>query len=154
MQIKPLGNRILLKPIEAEEKTKSGLYIPDSAKEKPLTAKVIAVGSGELIKVKPGQKVIYESFGGSEIKIKGDKHLLIDIKDILAVVATLTGSVQCMPVPTPLIAVFNCPRLTASVDAIPSESVPMIPPASALLSSGGERLPSFPASTACDNSTA
>jgi len=86
MQIKPLGNRILLKPIEAEEKTKSGLYIPDSAKEQPKTAEIIAVGPGELVNVKPGQKVIYENFGGSEIKIKGEKYMLLDMKDILAVV--------------------------------------------------------------------
>jgi len=86
MKIRPLGNRVLLKPIEAEEKTKSGLYIPDSAKEKPLQAEVIAVGDAETIKVKVGQKVIYESYGGSEIKIDGVKHMLMDIKDILAVV--------------------------------------------------------------------
>jgi len=86
MKIKPLGNRVLLRPLEAEEKTKSGIYIPDSAKEKPLEAKVIAVGDGELIKVKPGDKVIYESFGGSEIKINGEKHIIMDVKDILAIV--------------------------------------------------------------------
>ena len=86
MKIKPLGNRVLLKLIEAEEKTKSGLYIPDSAKEKPLQAKVIAVGDGDKVKVKPGQTVIYESFGGSEIKINNEKHLIMDVKDILAVV--------------------------------------------------------------------
>lgn len=86
MNIKPLGNRVLLKPIEAEQKTKSGLYIPDSAKEKPLQATVIAVGDGDKVKVKPGQTVIYESFGGSELKINNEKHLIMDVKDILAVV--------------------------------------------------------------------
>ncbi len=86
MKIKPLGNRVLLKPIEAEEKTKSGLYIPDSAKEKPLQAKVIAVGDGKDLKVKVGDRVIYESFGGSEIKINNEKHLIMDVKDILAIV--------------------------------------------------------------------
>ena len=86
MKIKPLGNRILIRPLEAEEKTKSGIYIPDSAKEKPLEAEVIAVGDGELVKVKPGDKVIYESFGGSEIKIDGKKHMIMDVKDILAIV--------------------------------------------------------------------
>ncbi len=86
MKIKPLGNRVLLKPIEAEERTKSGLYIPESAKEKPLQAEVIAVGDGDLVKVKPGQTVIHESYGGSEIKIDGEKHLIMDVKDILAVV--------------------------------------------------------------------
>ena len=93
MNIKPLGNRVLLKPIETEEKTKSGLYIPESAKEKPQEAVVIAVGDGETkdgkkvpINLKVGEKVIYESFGGTEIKVDGKKHILMDVKDILAVV--------------------------------------------------------------------
>ncbi|MEK6916493.1 MAG: co-chaperone GroES [Nanoarchaeota archaeon] len=93
MKIKPLGNRVLLKPIDAEVKTKSGLYIPESAKENPLEAEVVAVGSGEYIdgklipiSIKAGQKVIYESFGGSEVKIDGIKHKIMDVKDILAIV--------------------------------------------------------------------
>ena len=86
MKIKPLGNRVLLRPIEVEGKTKSGLYIPDSAKEKPLTATVVAVGDGELVKIKIGDNVIHESYGGSEITIEGMKHMLMDVKDILAVV--------------------------------------------------------------------
>jgi chaperonin GroES len=87
MKIRPLGNRVLLKPVEAEEKTKAGLYIPDSAKEKPLHAEVVAVGDGkDILHVKPGDKVIYESFGGSEIKIDGVKYILMDIKDILAII--------------------------------------------------------------------
>ena len=93
MNIKPIGNRVLLKPVEAENKTKSGLYIPDSAKEKPLEAEVVAVGLGKYkdgklvpVPVKVGQKVIYESFGGSEIEIDSKKHLIMDVKDILAVV--------------------------------------------------------------------
>ena len=85
MKIRPLGNRVLLMPVEAEEKTKAGIYIPDSAKEKPLQAEVVAIGDGKDIKVKPGDKVIYESFGGSEVKIDGKKHILMDAKDILAV---------------------------------------------------------------------
>ncbi len=94
MKVKPLGNKVLLRPVEAEEKTKSGLYIPESAKEKPLHGEVIAVGPGELdengkrktMDVKVGDKVIYESFGGSEVKLDGVKHILMDIKDILAIV--------------------------------------------------------------------
>jgi len=87
MNIKPLRNRVRLKPQEAEVKTNSGLYISDSAKETPLTAEVIAVGDGELVKtIKPGQKVIHESYGGSEIKFNGEKHLIMDVKDILAIV--------------------------------------------------------------------
>ncbi len=85
MKIQPLGTRILLKPIEAEEKTKSGIYIPDSAKEKPLTAEVMAVGESELIKVKKGDKVIYQGYGGSEVNIDGGKYLIMDNKDILAI---------------------------------------------------------------------
>jgi len=93
MNIRPLGNRVLLKPIEAEEKTKSGLYIPESAKEKQQEAVVVAVGDGETkdgkkisINLKVGDKVIYESFGGTEIKVDGKKHILMDVKDILAAV--------------------------------------------------------------------
>lgn len=84
MKIKPLGMRVLIRPEEAEEKTKSGLYIPESAKEKSLQAVVVAVGDGKDITVKAGDKVIYETFGGHEIKIDGVKHLLLDVKDILA----------------------------------------------------------------------
>jgi chaperonin GroES len=86
MKIKPLGNRVLLKPMEAEEKTKSGIYIPDSAKEKPLQAEVVAVGDGKDVHVKVGDKVIYESFGGSEVKVNGEKHIIMDVKDVLAIV--------------------------------------------------------------------
>jgi len=86
MKIKPLGNRVLLKIVEAEQKTASGLYIPDSAKEKPKQAEVVAVGEGEMIKVKVGDTVIYESFGGSEVSVEGEKYLLIDVKDVLAIV--------------------------------------------------------------------
>lgn len=85
MKIRPLGDRVLLRPKETEEKTKSGLYIPDSAKEKTLEATIVAVGDGELIKVKVGDKVIYESYGGTEVKVEGKKHILMDAKDILAV---------------------------------------------------------------------
>jgi len=93
MKIKPLGNRVLLKPSEAEEKTKSGLYIPEAAKEKTLEAEVVAVGEGEYkdgkhvpITLKVGDKVIHESYGGSEVKLNGVKHILMDIKDVLAVI--------------------------------------------------------------------
>lgn len=86
MKIQPLGTRVLLKPVEAQEKTKSGLYIPDSAKEKPLIAQVMAIGESELIKVKIGDKVIYESYGGSEVDMNGEKFKIMDMKDILAIV--------------------------------------------------------------------
>ena len=89
MKLKPLGNRVLLKPILAEEKTKSGIYIPESAKEKPVEAEVVAVGNGKDVVesgIKPGNKVIHESYGGSEVKINGEKHILMEIKDVLAIV--------------------------------------------------------------------
>jgi len=87
LKIKPLGDRVLLKPQKAEEKTASGLYIPDSAKETPLTAEILAVGDGDNVShLKIGQKVIHESFGGSEIKLAGVKHIIMDVKDILAIV--------------------------------------------------------------------
>lgn len=86
MKIKPLGTRILLKPVEAEEKTKSGLYIPDSAKEKPLIAVVKAVGESNLINVKVGDKVIYQNYGGNDVEIDNETYKIMDIKDILAVV--------------------------------------------------------------------
>ncbi len=86
MKLKPLGNRVLLKPIEVEQKTKSGIYIPESAKEKPKQAEVLAVGDGKLVNVKVGDKVIYSDFGGSDIELDGVKHIVMDIKDILAIV--------------------------------------------------------------------
>ena len=92
MKVKPLGSKVLIKPKEAETKTKAGIYIPESAKEKTHQGTVIEVGPGELDKdgkrkempVKPGDKVIYESYAGTEIKIDDEKYLLMDAKDILA----------------------------------------------------------------------
>lgn len=84
MNIKPLGMRVLVKPIEAEEKTKSGIYIPDSAKEKPVQAKVVAVGDGKDMTLKVGDVVIYETYGGHEVKVNGEKHMILEFKDILA----------------------------------------------------------------------
>ncbi len=85
MKVTPLKERILVKPIEAEEKTKAGIIIPDTAKESTYRGKVIAVGEGkEMPAVKPGDTVIYEKFGGTEIKIDGEKHLILQAKDVLA----------------------------------------------------------------------
>ncbi|MCF7862154.1 co-chaperone GroES [Candidatus Woesearchaeota archaeon] len=84
MSIKPLKDRVLIKPKETEEKTAGGIYIPDSAKEKTQEAEVIAVGTDEKMPVKTGDKVIYESYAGTEVKINGKKHLIIQVKDILA----------------------------------------------------------------------
>ena len=93
MMIRPLHDRILVKRLEEETKTTGGLFIPDTAKEKPIQATVIAVGSGKRDKqgklialdVKPGDKVLFSKYSGSEVKIDGEEHLLIREDDVLAV---------------------------------------------------------------------
>ncbi len=87
MKVIPLGNRLLIKPIKEEEKTEGGIVLPDSAKEKPMKAEVIAVGEGEDIKdfdLKVGDKVIYSKYSGTEIKIDDEEYIIIDAEDILA----------------------------------------------------------------------
>lgn len=86
MNIEPLGMRVLLRPIEEEAKTASGLILPDSAKEKPQVGEVIAVGSDEEIVVKVGQKVLFPKYTGTEIKLEGVDHIIMDDADLLAVV--------------------------------------------------------------------
>ncbi|MDQ3365985.1 MAG: co-chaperone GroES [Myxococcota bacterium] len=93
MKIRPLHDRILVKRLEEESKTSGGLFIPDSAKEKPIQARVIAVGAGKRDKdgkvipldVKAGDKVLFSKYSGSEIKIDGDEHLILREDDLLAV---------------------------------------------------------------------
>ncbi len=93
-KIRPLGQNVLLRRLEAEEKTKGGIILPDSAKEKPREGEVIAVGEGEIGKdgkrkdfqVKKGDRVIFSSYSGTEIKIGGDEFLIIGEDDILGVV--------------------------------------------------------------------
>jgi len=92
--IKPLFDNVLIRPLEAETKTASGIILPDSAKEKPQIGQIVAVGSGkvtpkgekEKIVVKPGQKVIYKKWGGNEVKVNGEELILVEQKDILAIV--------------------------------------------------------------------
>ncbi|HBE45667.1 MAG TPA: co-chaperone GroES [Deltaproteobacteria bacterium] len=94
MKIKPLQDRILIKRIEEEEKTKGGIIIPDSAKEKPQEGKVVAVGDGKLLDngtkvpltVKPGDKILFGKYSGTEIKIDGEEHLILREEDVLAIV--------------------------------------------------------------------
>jgi chaperonin GroES len=95
MNLKPLGDRVIVKPAEAEEQTKSGLFIPDTAKEKPQRGEVVAVGDGKLkddgtrvpIDVSVGDTVIYSKYGGSEVKIDGVEYKILDAeRDIIAVV--------------------------------------------------------------------
>jgi chaperonin GroES len=93
MTIRPLHDRILVKRLDEEDKTAGGLYIPDSAKEKPIQGKVIAVGAGKRDKegkaipvdIKAGDKVLFSKYSGTEVKIDGDEHLIMREDDILAV---------------------------------------------------------------------
>jgi chaperonin GroES len=88
MTIKPLDDRVLLEPMPAEEKTSSGLIIPDSAKEKPRVGTVIAVGTDEDLKekIKAGNKVLFAKYGGDEIEMNGKEYRILQRSDILAVV--------------------------------------------------------------------
>lgn len=92
--LKPLGDRIVVKPLEAEEKTSGGIVLPDSAKERPQTGEVIAVGPGKTLdngsvapmEVVVGDKVVYSKYGGTEIKVDGQDVLIMRQDDILGVV--------------------------------------------------------------------
>lgn len=88
MKIKPLDDRVLLEPMPAEEKTSSGLIIPDTAKEKPRVGLVIAVGTDEDLneKIKIGNKVLFAKYGGDEIEIDNKEYRILQRSDILAVV--------------------------------------------------------------------
>ena len=94
MKIKPLGDKVLVKRLEAEEVTAGGIVLPDTAKEKPKEGKIIAVGRGRLLKdgsyapfsVKTGDKVLFTSYAGTEIKLHGEEFLVMNEEDILAVV--------------------------------------------------------------------
>ena len=88
MTIKPLADRVLVEPKEAETKTASGLYIPDTAKEKPSEGKVLAVGPGkkdEPMEVKVGDEVIYGKYSGTEVTVDDVKYLIVKQSDILAI---------------------------------------------------------------------
>ena len=87
MTIKPLADRVLIKPTTAEEKTQGGIIIPDSAKEKPLKGEVLAVGKGtkdEEMVLKVGDKVLYGKYAGTEIEIEGEKLMIMKQSDVLA----------------------------------------------------------------------
>ena len=88
VKFKPLADRVLIEPVAAEEKTSSGIIIPDTAKEKPLTGKVIAVGPGkkdESMSVKKGDTVLYGQYSGTEIKIENDDYLIMEESDIYGI---------------------------------------------------------------------
>ncbi len=89
MKVKPLADRVLIQPTAAEEVTASGIIIPDSAKEKPLRGKVIAVGNGtkdEEMVLKEGDEVLYGKYAGTELTIDGEKLLIMTQKEVLAVI--------------------------------------------------------------------
>ena len=93
MKIRPLGDRILLKRIEEEDKSKGGIIIPDSAKEKPQEGKVVAAGKGRLLEdgklvpleVKKGDRVLFGKYSGTEVKLVGEEHLIVREDDILGI---------------------------------------------------------------------
>ncbi len=95
MNLKPLGDRVVIEPIEREERTASGIYVPETAKEKPQEGKVVAVGTGRLdekgehrlpMDVKMGDKVLYAKYAGTEFKMEDKKYLILSEKDILAII--------------------------------------------------------------------
>ena len=94
MKIEPLNDRIVVKRLEAEEKTAGGIVLPETAKEKPKEGKVIAVGPGKVldsgerakVQVKAGDKVLFTSYAGTEVKLDGNEYLIMGEEDILAIV--------------------------------------------------------------------
>jgi len=94
MNLKPLADRIVVRPLEAEEKTAGGLFIPDTAKEKPMQGEIIAVGPGKksddgkliAMEVKPGDKVLYGKYSGTEVNVGGEDYLIMRESDLFAIV--------------------------------------------------------------------
>jgi chaperonin GroES len=94
MKIRPLQDRVIVKRVAEEEKTKGGIIIPDTAKEKPIEGKVIAVGNGKVLEdgkvrsldVKAGDRILFTKYAGTEVKLDGEEHLIIREEDILGVV--------------------------------------------------------------------
>ncbi len=94
MNLKPLGDRVIVKPMEAEEKTKGGIILPDTAKEKPIEGTVVAAGPGKVsedgkaikMEVKVGDKVLYGKYSGTEVTVEGEEYLIMRESDIFAVI--------------------------------------------------------------------
>ena len=94
MNLKPLHDRILVHRVEGEEKTKGGIIIPDSAKEKPAEGKIVAVGKGRVddngktipLEVKKGDRILFGKYGGTEVKIEGEEYLIMREEDVLGIV--------------------------------------------------------------------
>ena len=93
MKVKPLHDRVLIRRLKSEEKTKGGIIIPDTAKEKPIEGEVVAAGNGRVMKdgkvraleVKAGDRVLFGKYSGTEVKLEGEEHLILREDDILAV---------------------------------------------------------------------
>lgn len=94
LNLKPLGDRIILEPIPQEDQTKGGVFLPDTAKEKPQRGKVVAVGNGKTtddgkkisMEVQVGNEVLYGKYSGTEVKIEGVEYLILSEKDVLAII--------------------------------------------------------------------
>jgi chaperonin GroES len=94
MKVKPLGDRVLVRRLEAEEKTKGGIVLPDTAKEKPKQGEIMEVGDGKVndqgkkieLSVKKGDKVLFSSYAGTDVKIDGEEYLILKEEDVLAII--------------------------------------------------------------------
>jgi chaperonin GroES len=86
MKFKPLGPRVMVKEVEREQTTESGIVLPDTAKEKPQTAEVVAVGENEDVKVSVGDVVVVRKYSGTEVELDGEEHRKVDAEDILGVI--------------------------------------------------------------------
>ena len=94
MQLKPIGDKVIIEVLTSQEKTKGGIILPDTAKEKPQEGKVIAVGTGKVLAngktvppdVRPGEKILFGKYSGNEVKVDGNEYLIINQDDILAVI--------------------------------------------------------------------
>lgn len=86
MKFKPLGERALVRVVEREETTASGIVLPDTAKEKPQTAEVVAVGEGDDLKVSQGDVIVFAKYSGTEISLDGEDYMILDADDILGIV--------------------------------------------------------------------
>jgi len=95
LKVRPLGDRVIIKPLPQDEKTKGGIILPDTAKEKPQQGEVVAVGKGRILEngtkvdmeVKAGDKVLYGKYSGTEIKIEGDEYLIVKESEILGILS-------------------------------------------------------------------
>ncbi|MBQ7219541.1 MAG: co-chaperone GroES [Synergistaceae bacterium] len=94
MKLKPLGDRIVVKVLEREEKTKGGLFLPDTAKEKPTEGEVVAVGTGKIldngqkqpVELKVGDRIIFSKYAGTEVKLDGEDFVIFSERDVLAII--------------------------------------------------------------------